>query len=302
MTLPNFLVIGAAKAGTTALYHYLKQHPQVYMSAVKEPRFFAFENEKLPPEDPIHRTTINDLASYEALFEEVSGEKAIGEASPAYLVEPKAAKRIQHYIPDAKLIAILRNPVERAYSHFLHLIKNNYESCYDFAHALQNINEIVIGKWVVRNDYIQFGFYYEQLQRYYKRFDENQIKIFLFEDLKSNMLHVMREIFEFLDVDDKFIPDVSIIHNVSGIPKSRTLHSLLSEPNLIRSSFSPIIRLFLPKTLRQKFRIHCTNVNLQKPDLPIDTRNYLINLYRDDILKLEALIQRDLTAWLNVEH
>ena len=112
--------------------------------------------------------------------------KAIGEASPAYLVEPRAPERIYHYIPNAKIIAILRNPAERAYSHFLHLVKHNYETCHDFGLTLQKIEELKIGSWVPRRDYLLFGFYFRNVKRYYDIFEKKQIKILLFDDLKRD--------------------------------------------------------------------------------------------------------------------
>ena len=130
MAMPNFLIIGAMKSGTTALYYYLEQHPQVYMSPVKEPNFFCSEENS----DGDFATR---LGAYQDLFRDVSGEKAIGEASHCYLYEPEAAARIQEYITDAKLIAVLRDPVDRAYSHFLHMVRNGSEPLTDFALALR---------------------------------------------------------------------------------------------------------------------------------------------------------------------
>src|ERR687894_3261543 len=115
MTMPNFFIIGAQKAGTTSLYYYLKQHPQIYMSPRKEPHFFKGMHSELrksgrglPP--------VTDLGDYQALFRGVTDEKAIGEASASYLYSPKAPALIKSSIPDAKLIAVLRNPADRAYS------------------------------------------------------------------------------------------------------------------------------------------------------------------------------------------
>ena len=117
MTMPNFLIIGSQKAGTTALYHYLKQHPQIFLSKIKEPCFFAFEGEELDLRSPtgapvyMNRTAVTTVESYRRLFDTVTDEKAVGEASPIYIICPKAAKRIYHYIPHVRLIAVLRNPV-----------------------------------------------------------------------------------------------------------------------------------------------------------------------------------------------
>ena len=125
MIMPNFLIVGAAKAGTTALHEYLQQHPQIYMTPTKETNFLAFEGEVLnfhgPGDESLQDFSITDLKTYQAEFQQVTNELAIGEACPSYLYLPKAAKRIKQYIPDTRLIAILRNPVERAYANFLHI-------------------------------------------------------------------------------------------------------------------------------------------------------------------------------------
>ncbi len=162
MAMPNFLIIGAAKAGTTALYSYLKQHPQIYMSPEKEPHFFAFEGEQpnfggtAGKQEWLNRTVITDIETYRKQFQKVSREIAIGEASALYLYIPKAVERINHYIPDVKLITILRNPIERAYSAFLFQIRDELEPITDFAQALEEekirINKnwypfIIISTW-----------------------------------------------------------------------------------------------------------------------------------------------------------
>ena len=119
MTLPNFIVIGAAKCGTTSLVHYLAQHPQVFMSAEKEPRFFAPEFFTKYISGPIRKGTIRnemEVKEYEGLFDDVTTEKAIGEASTEYIFFPETPKRIKKLLPDVKLIAILRNPSDRAFS------------------------------------------------------------------------------------------------------------------------------------------------------------------------------------------
>jgi hypothetical protein len=298
MTMPNFLIIGTAKSGTTSLDRYLNQHPEIYMSSQQEPRFFIYDGEELDPQHPVHTRTITDLEAYQALFNGVSGEKAIGEASPAYLVEPRAPERIQHYIPDAKMIAILRHPAERAYSHFLHLIKNNYETCHDFGLALQKIDKLRIGTWIVRRDYLLFGFYYSNIKRYIEKFSRRQIKIFLFDDLKSDPKTLLQNIFRFLEVDDTFTPDISVHHAVSGIPKSRALHNFLTGSNSVKSLFKPFFRPVISKGLQKRFEYWLTIRNLQKPPLSQEVRRYLIDIYRKDIINLQELIQRDLSNWL----
>lgn len=298
MTMPNFLIIGAAKAGTTALYRYLKEHPQVYMSPKKEPQFFALEGEKTDfrgPGDGTKYTYITEFEAYCALFKNVSNEFAIGEASPWYLYEPKAPERIQHYIPNAKLIAILRDPVERAYSNFLNSVREDLEPITDFTQAMQAESERICNNWSPRWYYKQRGFYYAQLKRYFDRFDRNQIKVYLYEDLQSNSIGLMQDMFRFLGVDDTFVPDTFQKHNVSGIPRNKALHKFLKPSNPIGS----ILRPLLPSKLRQGLKNSLINFNLRKkPQLSSEVRRQFIEEYREDILKLQDLIQRDLSSWL----
>ena len=133
MPMPNFLVIGAAKSGTTALYHTLKQHPQIFMSPVKEPHFFAFEGERPVYCGPGDRELFNPrvvfrLEDYVRLFDGLRAQTAVGEASVQYLMRSDAAAaRIRQHIPRAKLIAILRQPADRAYSHYIMLRSQGLE-------------------------------------------------------------------------------------------------------------------------------------------------------------------------------
>lgn len=302
MTMPNFLIIGTAKAGTTALYSYLNQHPQIYMSPEKEPHFFAFEGERLNfggiagDRAWLNRAAITDLETYRKQFQRVSKQIAIGEASTLYLYIPKAAERIKYYVPEAKLIAILRNPVERAYSAFLFQIRDDLEPITDFAQALQEEKIRITKNWVPIYYYQQMGFYYTQVKRYFDMFSRDQIRIYLYEDLSSDPMSILQDTFQFLGVDHKFVPDVSLRHNVSGIPKNKILNSFLLKPHPIKSILKP----FLPEGLRRTLIVSLKNRrSLDKPPpLPIELRRQLIEVYREDILKLQDIIQRDLSRWL----
>jgi len=298
MTMPNFLIIGAAKSGTTSLYHYLKQHPQIYMSPIKEPRFFAFDGIKVdfcgPRDENLNRGTITEIEAYRALFQAVSNELAIGEASPIYIYNSRAPGRIKHYIPNVKLIAILRNPAERAYSSFTGLIRDGREPLTDFAEALRQEETRASNNWSFFWHYKKRGFYYIQLKRYFDLFNREQIKIYLYEDFRDNSLGILKDIFRFLDVDDTFVPDVSLKHNVSGIPRNRAIHIFLAKPNSIKS----ILERIIPERLRWRMRLGLIHRNLIKTPLRSDVRKHLVQDYREDILKLQDLIQRDLSRWL----
>jgi hypothetical protein len=302
MTMPNFLIIGAAKAGTTALYSYINQHPQVFMSPEKEPHFFAFEGEKVKfagtagEQEWLNRTAITDIGTYQQQFCDASKEIAIGEASALYLYIPKAAERINYYLPEVKLITILRNPVERAYSAFVFQKRDGLEPNLEFAQALQEEAWRMKNNWVPIYYYQDMGFYYHQVKRYFDLFPQEQIKIYLHDDFVANPSRVLQDVFQFLEIDDTFTVDTSTKHNVSGIPKNKALHEFLrAENHPIKNILKPLI----PKNFRRDVMLNLHNNNLEKaPPLAPDIRKELTELYREDILKLQDLIQQDLSKWL----
>lgn len=288
MAMPNFLIIGAMKSGTTALYYYLEQHPQIYMSPVKEPDFFCFEGEKDPGGNQV-----TDIDTYRSLFKTVSGEKAIGEASHCYLYEPKALERIKHYVPEARLLAILRDPADRAYSHFLHRVRDGTEPASGFAQALRED-----ARRKSPQDYIGRGLYYAQLKRYFESFQHDRIRVYLYEDLSVKPIDTLHDAFRFLEVEDSFVPDVSLKRNVSGYPKYKVLDELLRRPNFIKQA----LKLYLPARLRWRLSTafdSLKNRNLtEPPSMPAEVRGQLIETYREDVLELQELIGRDLSQWL----
>lgn len=300
MVLPNFVVIGAGKSGTTSLYFYLKQHPEIYLPSVKELNFFAVEGENFSFSGPKDESEarkyfyVNNLSSYQALFESVQAEKAIGDVSPFYIYSDKAPERIQHYIPQAKVIAILRNPVDRAYSNYLHLLRDGRETLTSFEDAIDAEESRIQSNWSPSWHYANAGLYCQLLARYYERFDREKIKIFLYEDYLSNSSRVLSSIFEFLDVDSTFVPNSSTRYNASGIPKNPLVHKLLSNQNPIRNFVRDILPSSFTKsiaTLRDK--------NLDKPPaLSSITRDRLMAYYREDILKLQDLTDIDLSRWM----
>ena len=300
MTMPNFLIIGAQKSGTTSLYHYLKQHPQVYMSPIKEPKFLALEGEEFYPERQgegglARIQGIRDLSAYQQQFAGVTDEIAIGEASPLYIYVPKAVERIKHYIPQTKLIAILRHPVDRAYSNYLHWVQRGIESLdNDFEYVLEQEPIRIDLDWSPLYHYRQRGFYYQQLKRYFDNFERSQIRVYLYDDFRQNHLKVVQDIFRFLEVDEDFIPDSSQTYNVSQIPKYKSLHKFIDRPNFLKSSLKPLLSQELRLQLKHYFR----QKNTTKPVLSPEVRYRLLAEYRDDILQLEDLIEQDLSRWL----
>ncbi|HEC65573.1 MAG TPA: sulfotransferase [bacterium] len=281
--LPNFLIIGAAKAGTTSLYYYMKQHPQIFMSKIKEVNYFAYEG-------PNTKTFLGELAvndfdittyeEYIDLFKEVRNESVIGEASPIYLESLVSADRIRKLLPKAKLLVILRNPIEKAFSDYTMAVRNCRQTL--------GIEEALVEE----SHHVQVGFYYDKLKRYFDLFPRNQIKVCLYDDLKRDTLSLVQEIYDYLDVDNDFEPDLSH-KNVGGFPKNKALNSIL-----VKIGRNNLIKTITPNWLSDIYHV-IYNKNLEKKiELPQNIRTNLIYLYEEDILKVQDLIQRDLESWL----
>jgi hypothetical protein len=297
MRMPTFLVVGAAKAGTTSLWRYLQSHPQVYMSPIKEPMFFACEGEEPDFSGPRPPWAVTDLEAYRTLFSAVTDEIAVGEASPQYLYSEKAPERIYRYLPDVKLMAIVRDPAERAFSHFLGQRRAGREPLSDFVRALDAEEERVSEGWGPSFHYVRRGLYYKQLSRYFELFGRERIKVYLYEDLETDPLGMMRDVFRFLGVDDTFAPGLGVRYNPSGVPRSESLRLFLS--GLSRAK--PYVEPLLPEGLRRRVLragVSLKKRTLVKPQLTPKIRGKVLEEYWDDVLRLQELIGRDLSSWL----
>lgn len=274
MTLPNFLIIGAAKSGTTSLYHYLRQHPDIFMSPVKEPNYYTDDDNLVP-------NAIRSRANYEQLFAGAKGERAIGEATVRYLNAIAGIDRIHADLPGVRLIISLRQPAGRAYSSYLSHCASGRETR-SAEEALQP------GSYP-----FETSFYYPRLRRYYDRFDQKQIKVILFDDLVANPQNVLRDLFRFLDVDDGFIVDTSVRHNAGVAPRSRILTSLFQKGLRLLRPLVP------PALLAKGVATRLLRPTLRKPE-PMSPvlRRRLTEQYRDDIIATGELIGRDLSHWL----
>jgi hypothetical protein len=311
MSMPNFFIVGAQKAGTTSLYHYLAQHPQIYMSPVKEPRFFSHEinadGEVVEKSfgDPVRRkaSRFSSVHEYRALFREAKNEMAVGEATPLYIYVPGTAERIQRYVPEARIIALLRNPADRAYSAFLNARRYGGEPLTDFARALREEEERILNDWHYVFHYRNAGRYYEQIQRYYELFGREQVGVWLYEDLKSDPAGITRSVLQFLEVDDSFTPDTSSKHNPAAVPRGRFSRAVMRGMDRTATSFleifSPGSKIYpLASKVRRSFQ---SRLLVKPPRIDPKIRGELIDDYREDIIKLEKLIGRDLSVWLRDE-
>lgn len=334
MTMPNFLIIGVQKSGTTSLHNYLNQHPQVYMSPVKEPHFFLGEKLQKWQYYPgqrlrIWHNRVTTIEAYRNLFKGVTNQKAIGESSVWYLYTG-AAIQIKKQIPRVKLIAVLRNPVDRCFSDFKQGLTLGYETMTDFSRALGRDQDHLRNNTGMTFHYVPQGFYAKQIKNYLDIFDRTQIKFYLYEDMRLNTEAMLRDIFRFLEVDDAFRPNLDNKENVSPL----SYDVLIPRHNVLRSVFGNVGQVILAsngqfsqteKSLRQHFWEYKQSVKynlrlsvqrrsreisarlLTKARLMTSTtvtpvvngelRKQLVDLYRADIIQSADLIQRDLSEW-----
>lgn len=300
MPLPNFILIGAAKSGTTALYRSLEQHPEIYMSPKKEPNYFGLGFGRPRYHEPVSdsrrrwREPIDTLDAYLGLFRDVGAEKAIGEGSPGYLYDPCVPDRIEALIPNVKVIAILRNPVDRAFSSFMHAVRDAKEPIPDFARALAAEDQRVRENWHPFWHYRRRGLYYHQLKRYFERFGEGRVGVFLYDDLVRDSVGLSQAVFRFLGVGSTFVPHANVRFNASGLPRSQILQAFLTRPSPVRRA----LRRVLPVSLRSPAQARLQHLNLRRaPPMKAEVRMELTRYYREDVRRLEDLIGRDLSGW-----
>jgi len=297
MNKPNFLIIGAAKSGTTTLYEQLKMHHKVFMQKIKKTNYFALKNNKIKfLKETVARGYYEDfvynLEDYLALFHDCDKYKAIGEASPIYLFDKDAPYEIKKMIPDVKLIVILRNPIERAFSNFLmHHPGIGYETTKNFIEALELEEERKKNNWWWGFYYKEAGLYSIQLERYFSLFKRSQILILLYEELKDNPDVVYSKIADFLNISP-FFTDPQKQYNATKIPRIRSIEKLLQNKYL-----SFIGRMLFTKKSRQFFKKTIRSINSTKISITDEEYNYLIEYFENDIKKLEKMLNLNLKHW-----
>jgi hypothetical protein len=266
--LPNFLGVGAARAGSTWIARNLEQHPDIYLPRAKELNFFNFYYGK-------------GLEYYEGQFSGWSGEAAVGEISPEYFHNEFVASFIKKSLPDVKIIVSLRNPIERAYSHYWNLRATfPDERNLSFEERLQ-----------VPSDVTKAGFYYDHLMRYYGLFPKDKILVLLFDDLKKDPGAFLRGILSFLGVDPDWVsPLVHYRINVAS-----------SYRDLARSKSVWHLCRVLRRAKAHKLASRLERMNrTELPAMNQETKEWLVELYRDKNEMLQELISRDLSEWNSV--
>jgi hypothetical protein len=296
MNKPNFLIVGAQKSGTTSLYSHLKRHPQIYMSPQKEPHFFVSHLLKFPHNgiEDFDGHIIKDFKEYMRLFSFVKDETKIGEASATYLYYYEGAiSRIKAMLGNIKIVIILRNPVDRAYSAYMHLIRDDREYL-SFEDGLKEEAQRIADNWKTLWHYTGIGFYYKQVKAYLENF--SHVKVLLFDDLKEAPLELLKNLYNFLDVDSSFSPnDLSVRYQITGIPKYKFVYNILRKPNPIKSMVKPLIPKDKRRNIKEKI---IRSFVTKRPEMKPETRKRLIGVFKEDVLALQDLINKDLTCWL----
>ena len=307
-SLPNFLLVGAMKSGTTSLYHYLNEHPQIYMPSFKEPRFFAssallkIDNFKYKFQEHCTSAPFNSIDDYKSLYSNVKNEIAIGESSPQYLFTYETTiPLIKKYLGDIKIILILRNPVNRAYSAYKHNRRHDPNAPYlheklSFIDALKaEHTRFKKGNYPMMFYYKSMSMYYNQVKSYKDNF--SQVLVCKYDELESDPLLLMKKIYTFLGVDHSFIPNVEIQYNVARIKNINFLQKALLNFNRHgRWNFMQKVGKIIGNHNLNKFANFLIKEDKSTPDEYC--RIFLINEIREDILKLENLINEDLQDWL----
>lgn len=294
MIFPNFLIIGANKGGTSSLYSYLQQHPEIFMSRVKEPNFFVNWDEerdgagtKPDPKEPNWKDwrPISSLAEYREMFQVPAGMKAAGEASTAYLANKECAAKIFRYNPDMRIIAILRDPVSRAFSNYLMYVRLGHEDK-EFSVAVEEELSGKRGYLPQGRHYLSLGFYHESVSEFIRVFGKERVRVYLTEELKHHPAELFADAFGFLGVDPSFVPDTSRKSNVNN---KVTFHSP-TKRLLVRLAYNSIVRKCIPRSW----------VKPSGEEIRLDDsiRRRLRDLYREDTLKLQDLTGKNLSAWL----
>jgi hypothetical protein len=298
-SLPDFVVIGAARSGTTAIHSYLRQCPEIFLPSVKEPNFFAYEDVKLDVKGPgaeFINNSVTTLAEYKALFAGAGSNAIKGEASPLYLYEPDAPVNMARHVPNAKIVVILRNPIEQAWSHFLYARKLAIETEPDFTKALMKEAERLAKGWQPLFGYSQFPRYGTQLKRWMKHFDRDQFFIRTYDDFTADPEKVMREMASFVGVKQPFVPDMSKKLNAGGVPKSTAFQDFLMRPNPITGA----IGLIVPQRTRWAIRDWLASFNVRKElEMAENAREILRERLAAEIMDTGRLLERDLRHWLD---
>jgi hypothetical protein len=280
---PNFFIIGAMRAGTTSLYEYLKQIPEIYMSPVKELNYFSVNvNPTILFSKPIK--TKNE---YLQLFKNVKNESVIGEASPSYLWDPMAAELIHKEIPNAKIIIILRNPISRSFSHYLLLKSKGEDNLLSFREEMQKGSENKNSDFSAR--IFEAGLYSKQVEKYLQKFGSEHVKIFIFEEFFKDINSSLKKVLEFLELKSDLRKISLKTHNYYSIPRDKFSKNILKSEKI-----KNIGKKIIPYEIGEYVIKKILTKQAKKPIISSEDYQFVKKLYFNDVQNLKKIIGRDL--------
>jgi len=296
--IPNFVVIGAPKCGTTSLFYYLKQHPDIYLPVRKELHYFSFPLLEAHSKGPRDKETLSALCAsweeYKHHYLDVRNESAVGEVSPSYLFYAEVGERIKSRLGNVRIIAILRDPIEKAFSQYMHMVRDRRETL-TFHDALMAESERKARGWGDIWLYAESSLYADKLKRYFSIFGRKNVRVILFEELANQPVKVMADLYEFLGVSADFACDTSKAYNRSGNPRLDTLSKFMASPSLVKS----LMKRTIPERIRIPMRLTLMNWNTgEKDDMDDRSREYLKRYFQDDIVRLGRMLGREMN-WLS---
>ena len=276
--IPNFLLVGATKAATTWLYQRLNEHPEVYVPSLKEVNYFS-------------RRYDQGEQWYLSFFEDVKDEKAIGELSPSYFTSVEAPDRIYALNPEMRLIFMLRNPIQRAYSHYCMELRYN------------TVSEDIDREFDPESIIVQESLYYQQISKYLKIFPQENLKFIIYEDIQTNPKQVLTDLYGFLGVDTDFEDPDLYRQSYAKQPRQRfeklytflvAIYRWLNNNNELGRRVLSILK---DKGFNDQFH-HLNSTDKAYPQLSATKKQELIEFYQEDIKQLSQFLNRDLTHWL----
>ncbi len=281
---PNFFIVGAPKSGTTNMSDYLQQHPEVFIPENQEPWFFA----RMDVPENFQREIISNEHEYLKLFNNGKNSLAIGESSPVYLACPHAPQLIKNFLPNAKILISLRNPIEIAYSQYLNLKFMKFHKNLTFKEMIDfNKTELEKNQFNIDSILVN-GFYFKHLRMFMESFPPEQIKIIIFEDYIKNSQKTIQSIFSFLNLKE-FSNLTEPLKNSYRVPTNST-SKLLMNSNIFRKLSSHLV----PATTRQKFGERFLVKQSKRPPIPQEERKILKKIYEDDVSSLKKMIHMNI--------
>jgi len=296
----NVFLVGAQKSGTSFLCSLLEQHPSLFLPSNLEPNYWALKDTGQKFSGPgdfqtINRSSIIVERDYVHLFHKARSHQLCFDCSTLYLYDEQAPRQIRMQFPQAKIIAVLRNPADRAYSAFCHLRRDGREMEKDFTRALAKEGSRIDRGYEFLWHYKNVGYYGDQLSRYYHEFPEANIKVLLFEELVRNPELVLEDIFRFLNVHPVKKLNIEGKINSSGIPKSKVINQIIRSNSPIKY----LVKSVVPRIWLRKITGSINKRNLI-PKVPLESkiRNKLFECYHKDIQLLSKNCGIDFSRWI----